>query len=161
MSTADASPRTACAAIVMVVLALIGGTLLTWGIVHTHAVSELTQRGDAAPAGVDLKIDPAVALKLVGQGAAIVQMNCAGCHAPDERLSGPSWQAIAEQTRAAIQADPFCGSGLALVAAGVQHPSPGWDGYAAGPAQNYSPEDRVALAAWILKVGSTAPDSAP
>lgn len=148
------------AALAMIVGALLLGTLLAWIIVRQRAASEITVRGDSGPSGGELKIDPAVALTLVNRGASLVQMQCSGCHASTERLAGPSWRAIVDRARQQLKQDPFCGVGLALVANAVTHPSPGWDGYASGPQQTmFTGDDRVALAAWILRQ-PTAPANA-
>lgn len=148
--------------LVMIVVVALLGSGLAWSILVHQAASEITLRGDALPAGAELKIDPAVALTLVARGADLVQSQCAGCHASVGRLAGPSWTAIADRTRRQIQQEPFCGAGLALVANAVTHPTPGWDGYAAGPQQTMiTDDDRVALAAWILKPGHAASSAAP
>jgi len=148
-------------ALAMIASAIVIGTMLAWQIVRQHATSEITLRGDSAAKSSELKIDPAVALTLVNRGASLAQIQCTGCHAPNERLAGPSWRAIADRTRQQLKQDPFCGVGLALLANAVTHPSPGWYGYAAGPQQTmFTGDDRVALAAWILKQPVTPPSGA-
>ena len=142
-------------AIGMVVGALALGTAIAWTVLHTRAQSELDRRGNVLPATTFKQVDPAVAIQLVDRGGALVLAQCAGCHAPQERLAGPSWSAIADRYRSLLKRDPFCGSGLALMASATAHPSPGWDGFGPGPENPaVSAQDRVALAAWILRRGS-------
>lgn len=149
------------AALALIAAVLVLGTLLAWQIVRQRAVSRIDIARTGIEPGSLQQVDPAVAAALVSRGADLVQMQCSGCHASEVRLSGPSWQAIAQRARIELKQDPFCGTGLALMARAVTHPALGWNGYPAGPQPStLSQQDRVALAAWILKQPATAPGGA-
>ncbi len=96
-------------------------------------VGEVRQTSSGAPA-------------LSTRGAALQQLQCAGCHARERREIGPSYAMIAER----YQCRP------AELSTAIEHPEPGWADYPPGPAgPPLTRADRVALADWILSGGNS------
>ena len=83
---------------------------------------------------------------LVERGAILEGRECAGCHAGDRRVVGPSYAVIA----ARYHCRP------AELSTAIGHPASGWADYPRGPAgPSLAAKDRVALAAWILEGNRT------
>ncbi len=80
----------------------------------------------------------------IGRAAAVERMQCAGCHTNHRREIGPSYAAIAGRYR--------CHADELSIAVG--HPMPGWADYPPGPeGPPFAPDDKAALAIWILTMG--------
>jgi cytochrome c551/c552 len=142
-------------ALVMLVVAGVGASLVAWQVLRTPATSLLARRGDTPPPTAPATGPAAgpVTPALIARGGTLVQLQCAGCHDTAQRLVGPSWQAIGDRYAAMATQDPICGDGRGLIGDGISHPVPGWDGYPPGPTGiDLSPDDRTAIAAWVLDV---------
>ena len=138
-------------AVSMLILAAVTATVLSCLTLVTPGISLLTRRGDAVPETSTASNPRPMTRALIQQGAALVGLQCAGCHEPQHRLVGPSWIAIGQRYARMAKLDSICGDGRGLIAAGATHPTPGWDGYPPGPASPYlSSLDRGAIAAWVL-----------
>jgi cytochrome c551/c552 len=88
---------------------------------------------------------------LLEHGSQISQRQCAGCHEMLTRSSAPSYQEIVTFYRREIPASAGNSDLQSRLAAAVIHPQPGWDNFAPGPSESdLSPDDRIAVAAWIL-----------
>lgn len=131
---------------------LLLGTLLAWW--GTHDRRQLFGESLRQPVSAAGAVVPQVTQEdsaLVDRGYQISQRQCAGCHEMTTRSSAPSYQEIVtfyrrEFPRAASDSDLRPRLGLA-----VTHPQPGWGNFAPGPAESgLSPEDRIAVASWIL-----------
>ncbi|MHC8300827.1 c-type cytochrome [Pseudomonas sp. ZS1P83] len=145
------------AALSMTIGVLALGTLISWTVIRTQATADITRRGDAPPAEITAVVDTEQAAVLIGVGAAVIQQRCAGCHDSTQRLVAPSWTAVLDRYKSVIGAQPLNADALALMVTAITHPRPGWDGYAAGPANiPLSDEEATGTAAWVLK-SSTSP----
>ena len=90
----------------------------------------------------------------LARGLQIEQQDCAGCHEMSARSSGPSYRQIV--TFYLQQAGPLGKNRdlLSELAAAVAHPQPGWANFTPGPPESsLAPEDRIAVASWILNLG--------
>lgn len=138
-------------AVSMLILAAGTATVLSCLTLATPGISLLTRRGDAVPSTSSTSNSIPITRALIQQGAALVGLQCAGCHEREHRLVGPSWIAIGQRYARMAKLDAICGDGRGLIAAGAAHPAPGWDDYPPGPASlELSPLDRAAIAAWVL-----------
>ncbi|SED87328.1 Cytochrome c551/c552 [Pseudomonas frederiksbergensis] len=140
------------AALVMLVGVLSLGTVIAWSVVRMPASSTISPRGDTLP-GVPqgTAFDPGRASALIQTGKVVVRQRCAGCHDAQQRLEGPSWQAIVARYQQHVGADPMGADALALMNTAISHPRPGWDGYTPGPsAIALTPDAQLGVAAWIL-----------
>jgi cytochrome c551/c552 len=87
----------------------------------------------------------------LARGYQIDQRQCAGCHEMFTRSTGPSYQEIVTfyQPHSADRNEKS--DLLTRLSSAVTHPQPGWGNFAPGPAQaRLSPEDRIAVASWLL-----------
>jgi len=92
--------------------------------------------------------DPGRASALIQTGKLVVRQRCSGCHDAQQRLEGPSWQAIVARYQQHVGEDA---DALALMNTAISHPRPGWDGYTPGPsAIALKPDAQLGVAAWIL-----------
>jgi len=80
----------------------------------------------------------------VQRGAILQLQSCAGCHAENERGTGPSYVEIVGHYCAATDCQ-------AAIMAAILHPSPGFANYPPGPAESHlSVGDREALASFLV-----------
>jgi cytochrome c551/c552 len=132
--------------LLILVLLAAGGGLTAWGISGAPASDHTREPAAVRRATQPVPIDAA----LVQRGAALQQLNCAGCHAVHERVVGPGFLEVARQYGDA--ANP-----LAAISAAMLHPSPGLADYPPGPPQAYlSSGDRDAIAGWIVQLSHDA-----
>ena len=132
---------------------LLLGTLLAWW--GTRDRRQLFGEPLRQPATAASVVVPRITQQdsaLLDRGYEISQRQCAGCHEMTTRSSAPSYREIVTFYRyrfASAVGDPDLRSRLASA---VTHPWPGWGNFAPGPAESgLSPEDRTAVASWILK----------
>ena len=130
----------------VLVLLAAGAALTLWGISGAPAADRSHE-----PMAVERGTQPAsFNTVLVQRGAIVQQLNCAGCHAVNERAIGPGFLEIGRQYRDVPDS-------VAAVAAATLHPAPRLDDYPPAPSQAYlSSEDRDAVAAWILELSQRA-----
>ena len=144
-------------AVTMLLLAMAAASVVAWAALRTPATSLLARRGETVPPASIGSTASAITPALIERGAALAGMQCAGCHDADHRLVGPSWTAIGRRYASMAKLDPICGDGRGLIGDGASHPEPGWDGYPPGPTNiELSPDDRTAIAAWVLSVAQGA-----
>jgi cytochrome c551/c552 len=131
---------------------LLLGTLLAWWGTRDHRrlFGDLPRRPVAAAV---LSIPPNIQIEgaAVARGLEIEHRQCAGCHEMATRSSAPSYQEIVAfyLHRSADRNEKS--DLLTRLSSAVGHPQPGWGNFAPGPAESdLSPEDRVAVASWIL-----------
>jgi cytochrome c551/c552 len=88
---------------------------------------------------------------LLDRGSEISQRQCAGCHEGATRSSAPSyWEIVRFYRREFPNAAGDADLRSRIASAGT-HPRPGWGNFASGPPESgLSPEDRIAVASWIL-----------
>jgi cytochrome c551/c552 len=131
---------------------LLLGTLLAWWGTRDHRRLFGESLREPVAAAV-LSVPPNIKSEsaMVARGSQIQQQQCAGCHEMSKRSTGPSYQEIVT-FYLHHSADRDKKSDLPTrLSSAVAHPQPGWGNFAPGPAQlRLSPEDRVALASWLL-----------
>jgi len=130
---------------------LLLGTLLAWWGTRDRrrTFGDLPRKAVAAdPLSVptNLQIESAT----VARGYQIDQRQCAGCHEMFTRSTGPSYQEIVtfylHQSAGRDEKSDL----LTRLSSAIAHPQPGWGNFAPGPAQLLFPEDRIAVASWLL-----------
>jgi cytochrome c551/c552 len=131
---------------------LLLGTLLAWWGTRDHRqLFGESLRQPVTAAGVVVPQIGEENSALVNRGYEISQRQCAGCHEMTMRSNAPSYREIVTFYRRQFPAttgDPDLRSRLASA---VTHPQPGWGNFAPGPPDSgLSPDDRVALATWML-----------
>jgi len=132
---------------------LLLGTLLAWWGTrdHRHLFGESLREPVAAGKMVLPQVTPAENA-LLDRGFQISQRQCAGCHEVATRSSAPSYQEIVTFYRRGFPTSAGNPDLRSRLASAVTHPHPGWCNFAPGPSESgLSPEDRIALANWILK----------
>ena len=131
---------------------LLGTLLAWWGTRDRRQLFGEPLRQPATAASVVVPRITQEDSSLLDRGYEISQRQCAGCHEMTTRSSAPSYREIVTFYRyrfASAVGDPDLRSRLASA---VTHPWPGWGNFAPGPAESgLSPEDRTAVASWILK----------
>jgi cytochrome c551/c552 len=136
----------------LVTSVLLLGTLLAWWGTRDHR--RLFGESVREPLAAGGMVLPPVTLEdsaLLDRGYQISQRQCAGCHEMTTRLSAPSYQQIVTFYRRAFP--PAAGDTdlRSRLASAVTHPQPGWGNFAPGPPESgLSPDDRIALARWML-----------
>jgi len=121
----------------VLVLLAAGAGLTAWGISGAPASDGPREPAVVSRAKQPMPVDAA----LVQRGAMLQQLNCAGCHAVNERVIGPGFVELARRYRDVPVPQ-------AAITHAILHPSPGLAGYPPGPPQAYlSSEDRDAIAA--------------
>jgi cytochrome c551/c552 len=94
----------------------------------------------------EVRQQPSGTSGLFERGAALEQLQCAGCHAGNRREIGPSYALIVERYR--------CRPGG--LSAAIAHPHQGWADYPPGPAgPRLTRDDQAALVYWILNRGGS------
>jgi cytochrome c551/c552 len=131
---------------------LLLGTLLAWWGTRDHPrLFGESLREPVAAAGVGLPQNTQEESALLNRGFQISERQCAGCHEMFTRSSAPSYQEIVNFYRRQF---PASAGNLDLqprLASAVTHPRPGWGNFAPGPLESdLSPDDRIAVAGWIL-----------
>lgn len=147
----EPQPPSRSPALLLVVVLLVGTWLSWWG---TRDHRELSGSSLREPVAADRVTFPQITdanNELVDRGARISQRQCAGCHQTAIRSSGPSYQEIVTFYREEMSASLDGPDLNSRLSSAVTHPRPGWGNFPPGPLQsNLSPEDRVAVASWIL-----------
>ena len=137
----------------LVIGVLLLGTLLSWWGTRDHPRRLFGEslREPVAAAGAGLPQTTQVESASLERGSQISQRQCAGCHQMFTRSSAPSYQEIVNFYRRQFPASAGNSDLQSRLAAAVTHPQPGWDNFALGPSESdLSPDDRIAVASWIL-----------
>jgi cytochrome c551/c552 len=132
---------------------LLLGTLLAWWGTRDHPRRLFGEslREPVAAAGVGLPQTTQEESALLERGSQISQRQCAGCHEMFTRSSAPSYQEIVTAYRRQFPASAGNPDLQSRLASAVTHPRPGWGNFAPGPLESdLSPDDRIAVAVWIL-----------
>jgi cytochrome c551/c552 len=131
---------------------LLLGTLLAWWGTRDHRrLFGESPREPVAAAGMVLPQAPQEDSALLDRGSQISQRQCAGCHEMATRSSAPSYQEIVTFYRRGFSSSASNPDLRSRLASAVTHPRPGWGNFAPGPSESgLSPDDRIALASWIL-----------
>jgi len=131
---------------------LLGTVLAWWGTRdHPRRLFGESLREPVAAASASLAQTTQGGSALLERGSQLSQRQCAGCHEMFTRSSAPSYQEIVTFYRREIPASSGNSDLQSRLAAAVIHPQPGWDNFPLGPSESdLSPDDRIAVAAWIL-----------
>jgi len=136
----------------LVISVLLLGTLLAWWGTRDrrHPFGE-SLRQPVAAASIVLPQVTQENNALLDRGSEISQRQCAGCHEAATRTSAPSYQEIVNFYRRGFPNAAGNADLRSRLASAVAHPRPGWGNFAPGPPEpGLSPEDRIAVASWIL-----------
>lgn len=144
-----------------VFIALIAGGVSIWGVNSVGLTAGIpdTSSVKIAPPIVSLPASSAERDSLLSQGSKIHQENCAGCHAVDSKLIGPSYMEICRKYGESIEvkgqptpgvSEQINGSAISAISHAVTHPAYAWDGYQRGPDLILPAEQRRAVAVWIF-----------
>jgi cytochrome c551/c552 len=135
----------------LVASVLLLGTLLAWwGTRDDRRLFGTLPRKPVAAAALSVPTNIQIESATVARGYQIDQRQCAGCHEMFTRSTGPSYQEVVT-FYLHHAADPNEKSDLLTrLSSAVAHPQPGWGNFAPGPEQSPSPEDRIAVASWVL-----------
>jgi len=130
---------------------LLGTLLAWWGTRDRRRLFGDLPRKPVAAAALAAPTNLQIESATVARGYQIDQRQCAGCHEMSTRSTGPSYQEVVtfylhHSTDRNEKSDL-----LTQLSSAVSHPQPGWGNFAPGPAQlRLSPEDRIAVASWLL-----------
>ena len=132
-------------------LLLLGTLFAWWGTRDYRRMFGESLREPVAAAGMAFPQLPQEESALPDRGSQISQRQCAGCHERVTRSSGPSYREIVTFYRRSFPASLGNPDLRSRLASAVTHPRPGWGNFAPGPSESeLSPDDRLALASWIL-----------
>lgn len=133
--------------VLAIVVGIAAAVIAAWGVNSNALMAGISAPAPApvlsvvlaAPANKD------EAERLLKAGASVHQERCAGCHAIDAKLVGPSYSEISKRYK-----------NLSEVGFASTHPrndlaNNGWDGYDDGPHLHLSKEEQRAVAVWILE----------
>ena len=136
----------------LVISVLLLGTLLAWwGTRDRRDPFGESLRQPVAAASMVLPQVTQENSALLDRGSEISQRQCAGCHEGATRTSAPSYQEIVIFYRRGFPNAAGNPDLRSRLASAVTHPRPGWGNFAPGPPEaGLSPEDRIAVASWIL-----------
>jgi len=131
---------------------LLLGTLLAWWGTRDHRrLFGESAREPIATGGMVLPPVMQEDSALPDRGYQISQRQCAGCHEMTTRSSAPSYQQIVTFYRREFPTAAGDSDLRPRLASAVTHPQPGWGNFAPGPPESgLSPNDRIALASWML-----------
>jgi cytochrome c551/c552 len=135
----------------LVASVLLLGTLLAWWGTRDHRrLFGDSPRKPVAAAALSVPTNIGIESATVARGYQIDQRQCAGCHEMFTRSTGPSYQEIVtfylhDSTDRNEKSDL-----LTRLSSAVAHPQPGWGNFAPGPQARLYPEDRIAVASWLL-----------
>ena len=131
---------------------LLLGTLLAWWGTRDHRrLFGESPREPVAAAGMVLPQAPQEDSALLDRASQISQRQCAGCHEMATRSSAPSYREIVTFYRRGFSTAASNPDLRSRLASAVTHPRAGWGNFAPGPSESgLSPDDRIALASWIL-----------
>jgi cytochrome c551/c552 len=130
---------------------LLGALLAWWGTRDHRRLFGESLREPVAAGGVVLPRVTPEESALLDRGSQISQGQCAGCHEMATRSSAPSYQEIVTFYRRGFRNSAGTTDLRSRLAVAVTHPRPGWGNFPAGPSESgLSPDDRIALASWIL-----------
>jgi mono/diheme cytochrome c family protein len=136
----------------LVISVLLLGTLLAWwGTRDRRDPFGESVRQPVAAASMALPQVTQENSALLDRGSEISQRQCAGCHEGATRSSAPSYWEIVRFYRREFPNAAGDADLRSRIASAVTHPRPGWGNFASGPPESgLSPEDRIAVASWIL-----------
>jgi len=147
----EQQPPSRSPALLLLVVLLVGTWLSWWGTRDHHELFGSSLREPVAADGVTFPQITGADSVSVNRGARISQRQCAGCHQTATRSSAPSYREIVTFYRQKVSGSLDGPDVNSRLASAVTHPRPGWGNFPPGPLQSdLSPEDRVAIASWIL-----------
>lgn len=155
--------------ILSIVVAVVAAGISVWGINSTGLTAGIPtpQAPQTAPPTISPPSDNEEKERLLKAGARLHQERCAGCHAIDSKLIGPSYSEICRKYGESIAipgensgeisgnpaegiADQISTTALSAISVAVMHPAKGWDSYGQGPQLELTAEERRAVAFWIF-----------
>ena len=147
--------------ILSIVVAVIAAGVSIWGVNSSGLTAGISAPHvpDAAPPTVALPSDKEESERLMKVGVRLHQERCAGCHAVDSKLIGPSYSEICRKYGQSVEvsgspapgvADQVSTTALSAISFATTHPSNVWDAYQQGPQLGLTPEERRAVSIWIF-----------
>ena len=129
---------------------LLGTLLAWWGTRDRRRLFGESRREPVAAMGMVLPQGTQEENALPDRGMQISQRQCAGCHEMFTRSTGPSYREIVNFYSRQSAGPNEKSDLLSRLSLATTHPRPGWGNFAPGPALPLSPDDRMAVAGWIL-----------
>ena len=147
--------------ILAMVLAVAAAGVSIWGINTSGMTAGIPapQTSQAAPPAIALPADKEEEERLLKAGARLHQERCAGCHAIDSKLIGPSYAEICRKYGESVKipgspapgvTEQISSTALSAISFAATHPSNVWDAYEQGPQLAMTAEERRAVAFWIF-----------
>lgn len=147
--------------ILAIVVAVLAGGISIWGINATGLTAGLPtpQTSQQVPSTVAPPANKEEEERLLKAGARLHQERCAGCHAIDSKLIGPSYSEICRKYGESVEipgspapgvTDQISSTALSAISFATTHPRSVWDAYDQGPQLAMTAEERRAVAFWIF-----------
>ena len=147
--------------ILAIVVAVIAAGVSIWGINANGLTAGIpaSQTSQPTPPAVATPSDKGEEERLLKAGAQLHQERCAGCHAIDSKLIGPSYSEICRKYGESVEisgspapgvADQISSTALSAISFAITHPGNVWDAYDQGPQLTLTKEERRAVAFWIF-----------
>lgn len=151
--------------IMSIVVAVLAAGISVWGINSTGLTAGIptSQPPQSDLPTVSPPSDIEEKERLLKVGAKLHQERCAGCHAIESKLIGPSYSEICRRYGEAIGvsgeisgssapgvAHQVSTTALSAIGYAVTHPPKHWDAYEQGPQLALTAEERRAVAFWIF-----------
>ncbi|MCC7528994.1 MAG: hypothetical protein IT342_10755 [Candidatus Melainabacteria bacterium] len=147
--------------IMAMVVAVVAAGISIWGVNTSGLTAGIPspQAAQPAPAAVAPPADREEEDRLLKAGARLHQERCAGCHAIDSKLIGPSYSEICRKYGESVEipgspapgvTDQISSTVLSAISFATTHPSNVWDAYDRGPQLSMTEEERRAVAFWIF-----------
>jgi mono/diheme cytochrome c family protein len=149
-----------------VIVAIVAAGVSIWGVSSTGLMAGVPETANTLPAPptVALPSDKGEKVRLLSLGAQVHQESCAGCHAVDTKLIGPSYLDVCKLYGESMdvkgtpspgvtdQIDVVAISGISFA---TSHPKNNlWDGYQSGPDITLTADQRRAVAVWIFNLSN-------
>ncbi len=158
--------------VLSIIVAVAAAGVSIWGINSNGLTAGIPsaanlQTGSKPPSTVEPPGGKEEQEKLLKSGAKVHQERCAGCHASDVKMIGPSYSEICRRYGESVEiaGSPTLGvtdqvdtTALSAISFATTHPQGAWDAYERGPQINLSPEERRAISYWIFNISKEKED---
>lgn len=162
--------------VLSLIVAVAAAGVSVWGINSTGLTAGLPSAGNSQSSAAGSQqathtVEPPSSkeeqAKLLAAGEKVHQERCAGCHASDTKLIGPSYSEICRKYGESVEitgsptlgvTDQVDATALSAIGFATTHPKNAWDGYQRGPQINLSDDERRAIAYWIFNISKDEED---
>ncbi len=149
--------------ILSVVVAVVAAGISVWGV-NSSGLTAGVSTPQSLPAELPNVAPPEDKVeqeKLLKAGSKLHQERCAGCHAADSKLSGPSYAEICRKYGESVDipgnpspgvTDQVSTTALSAISYATTHPGNVWDTYQQGPQLGLTADERRAVSFWIFNI---------